>query len=106
LWVLIAIPFFLCTLEEYFLDTLDLPCINGVDEGSLLVAATFIFTAVVGQDFWMTNIHGNGFFRYNQIALYAALSLSSIYLFIRYIYDKIAFLKLYVHQRLTNLMRL
>ncbi len=80
---MIAIPFFLCTLEEYFLDSLDLPCINGVNEGVLLVAGTFVFTAIVGQDFWLTNIHGNGFFRYNQIALYGSLGLSSIYLFIR-----------------------
>lgn len=82
---MIAIPFFLCTLEEYFLDALDLPLINGVNEGALLVVGVFFFTAFAGQDFWLTNIHGNGFFRYNQIMLYSGLALSSVYLLIRYI---------------------
>jgi ethanolaminephosphotransferase len=53
IWLMTSINFFACTWEEYQTGRLDFPCIHGVSEGTFLSAAIVIFTAIVGQDFWL-----------------------------------------------------
>lgn len=47
-----TIPFFLATIEEYHTGIMNLPSINGVDEGAFIGAGFFIFTGIVGGEFW------------------------------------------------------
>ncbi len=64
--------FFFCTLEEYHLDRLDFPMINGVNEGALLASSLLIFTGFQDEDFWIGNIKLFGiYFKYNQIMIYS-----------------------------------
>ena len=72
LWFMAGVTFFFCTLEEYHLDRLDFPCIHGVSEGTLMQLFVCIFTACVGQDFWITEIEFLGIkTTLNYIALYS-----------------------------------
>jgi ethanolaminephosphotransferase len=56
LWLMASIPFMTCTWEEYHTNKLDLPPISGVGEGCFLAAAVILFTAFIGQDFWLTRV--------------------------------------------------
>lgn len=56
IWLLVCITFFFATWEEYQTDTLDLPCFNGVNEGTLIVVVVMLFTAMIGQDFWLKSV--------------------------------------------------
>lgn len=47
-----TVPFFLANWEEYITGMMDLPAINGIDEGAFLISGLFIFTYFKGQDFW------------------------------------------------------
>ena len=51
-------PFFHATLEEYYVGSLDLPIINGPNEGCLIVVALYILSACTG-----TEIYGNVIFQ-------------------------------------------
>lgn len=63
-----SIPFFIATLEEYHTGIMDLPRINGVDEGMYLLSSLFLFTGYVGSMFWEENkFYG---FSYGLIILY------------------------------------
>lgn len=42
-------PFYFTTLEEYYTNQINLPLINGPNEGCLLIASFFIFTGVFGN---------------------------------------------------------
>ena len=48
--------FHFSTLEEYYVGTLCLPVCNAVSDGSLLVIGMFIFTGIVGNDFWVKDV--------------------------------------------------
>lgn len=56
IWLMAAHTFYLCTWEEYQTDRLDFPCFHGVSEGTFLAMITMLFTAIIGQDFWLTDI--------------------------------------------------
>jgi hypothetical protein len=84
LWLVINFQFFLCTWEEYHLNTLDLPCLNGVNEGMLVVVINMIATGVMGQEFWLNRINIAGWYiRYNQIALYGVASTTIFFMILR-----------------------
>lgn len=70
------VPFFLCTWEELHVGSLNLPCINGADEGNHIFSLVMIFTAFVGQDFWKTSIIG---VQLNTILLLSVFATSTFY---------------------------
>jgi len=57
---LISISFFVslycgfhfATLNEYYVGSLDLPIFNGVSDGSAVLIAILLITAVLGPGFW------------------------------------------------------
>lgn len=70
LWLSISINFFTCTWEELYTGILELPVINGVNEGMIIVCGVEIFTIFVGQDFWLESIViKEHTFRYNNLAV-------------------------------------
>ena len=52
---IISLGFFLATLVQYHTGILNLGKINAVDEGIPALALSFIFTSIVGTDFWIEN---------------------------------------------------
>ena len=80
MWMLICIPFFLCCLEEYHIDTFYLPVINGVNEGNLIVSLVLILSGFVGQDYWDNKI---GSYNYGQVLVYTIFIVSIIFWIIR-----------------------
>jgi ethanolaminephosphotransferase len=88
LWLVLNFQFFLCTWEEFHLNTLDLPCLNGVNEGTIIVSVSMILSGIFGIDFWINRVYLFGsFYRYNQIILYL-VCLTGIP-FMIYRYDKL-----------------
>lgn len=75
-----GVTFFYCTLEEYHLDRLDFPIIHGVSEGTVMQLFVCIFTACVGQNFWLTQLEIFGIkIAYNHIALYSFFTVSMLF---------------------------
>lgn len=65
-----SIPFYLAVWEQFQTGVLELGCFNGVDEGSLIFLILLIFTAVVGQNFWLQKLNIAGIsVQYNSIML-------------------------------------
>ncbi len=66
-YLLVFIPltltFFLNFIEEYYTGVLDLPVINGVEEGSIYVSGIFFLSGYYGADFY--NFKYNLFNKYN-----------------------------------------
>lgn len=66
--------FHFVTLEEYYVGTLYLPVGNPVSDGSILMVGWFIFSGVMGTDFWLNEgpsaewlgIEGLKYFTYGQ----------------------------------------
>lgn len=56
IWLMTSITFFFATWEEYQTDTMDLPLINGVDEGAFLAFFVMMMTGFLGQGFWLSTI--------------------------------------------------
>lgn len=52
-WYIISFPFFLALWEENITGRLDLPIINGANEGNLIASVLMIVTAFIGQDKWL-----------------------------------------------------
>mmetsp|Transcript_17226 Transcript_17226/g.15113 ORF Transcript_17226/g.15113 Transcript_17226/m.15113 type:complete len:233 (-) Transcript_17226:578-1276(-) len=59
--------FFMATWEEYFVGSLDLPWFNGANEGLVGIILLYIFTAIVGCDFWLKTIGG---IQFNHIVVF------------------------------------
>ena len=55
LWIMIIIPFYLNTWEEYITGEMSLPCINGINEGTFLVFFLECLVGFIGQDFLIQN---------------------------------------------------
>ena len=51
-----TMPFYFCTLEEYYTGGLFLGVGNGVTDGSVLMYLMFLFTGFKGNDIWLTEI--------------------------------------------------
>lgn len=51
-----TITFFIATWEEYQTGAMNLPSINGVDEGAFFMTGLFLFTGFVGSSFWENRI--------------------------------------------------
>lgn len=74
------IPFYLCTWEELHVGSLNLPCFNGVDEGNHIFSGLMIFTAFVGQDFWIKEVPLFGSaIRLNSITVFTTLITSTVF---------------------------
>lgn len=90
LWLMVSVTFFFNTWEEYETDVLDFPIINGVSEGTLFAVATCISTAFLGQDFWLQTYDFYGLYKYNQLMVLGAFSISllfSVYSVIKVIFS-------------------
>lgn len=48
-----AFPFYFTTLEEYYTNQINLPLINGPNEGCVLIASFFIFTGIFGIELFI-----------------------------------------------------
>lgn len=48
--------FHFTTLEEFYVGTLKLPVCNAVSDGSLLIILLYLWTGIVGNDFWVMTI--------------------------------------------------
>eukprot|EP01062_Namystynia_karyoxenos_P001724 TRINITY_DN10591_c0_g1_i1.p1 TRINITY_DN10591_c0_g1~~TRINITY_DN10591_c0_g1_i1.p1 ORF type:complete len:460 (+),score=122.85 TRINITY_DN10591_c0_g1_i1:99-1382(+) len=67
MWAATASGFFFNTWEEWFVGSLDLPIINGPNEGLLTIVIAFLWTAVVGQAWWHEKAPFMDFKRYEVI---------------------------------------
>jgi len=54
LYVFMTTGFFFNTLEEYYTGSLDLPILNGVSDGCVLIYAIGIITGLYGTQVWHT----------------------------------------------------
>jgi len=54
-YVLLMIPFYTATWEEYYVEGLHLPIVNGANEGSLVAPALYLVTAIIGPNVWLEN---------------------------------------------------
>ena len=76
------LTFFYATLEEYFTHVLSLPCINGAEEGNVIISAVFIFTYFAGTEFWLADsLMG---FKRNELMLLGLGSTSIPMIFIKF----------------------
>jgi len=57
-FILATIAFLFPTWEEYYVDSLDLPIINGATEGILLLIAIFLSAAGFGNTWWASELYG------------------------------------------------
>lgn len=46
-------PFFYATLEEYYVGSLNLPCVNGPNEGCFLIVLIYLASAILGNRIWL-----------------------------------------------------
>jgi ethanolaminephosphotransferase len=53
-----ALPFYLNTWEEYYTGELNLPVLNGVNEGAIIAAFFMHLTGFLGRDFWFYKLFG------------------------------------------------
>ena len=57
--ILSTLIFYLATLEQYYSHEMNLPIINGPNEGLYGAIAGFLITSVLGPEFWLnTHIFG------------------------------------------------
>eukprot|EP00756_Hemistasia_phaeocysticola_P007041 Hpha_TRINITY_DN14101_c0_g2::TRINITY_DN14101_c0_g2_i1::g.10583::m.10583/K00993/EPT1; ethanolaminephosphotransferase len=52
MWMMTTSAFFFNTWEEWFVGSLDLPLINGPNEGLIVVCIMFLWTAAMGPEWW------------------------------------------------------
>jgi len=71
------VTFFLATWEEFYIESLNLPIINGANEGIVIVIALYIATAIGGTQIWNTSF---GLLKANEVIViaFAAMSLITI----------------------------
>ncbi|EGR30174.1 hypothetical protein IMG5_139110 [Ichthyophthirius multifiliis] len=48
-----SVPFFITTLDEYYTDIMYLPLINGAAEGCFSIGVVYLFTAYMGNEYWL-----------------------------------------------------
>lgn len=77
LYFISAVPFFNANWEEYQTGLMNLPAFNGVDEGSFLIFLLYVFTGVVGQEFWGWTFVLQGYEITNREALVVFITLAS-----------------------------
>jgi len=81
MWIYLALttpqmPFYFTTLEEYYTGGLFLGPCNGVTDGSIVLIAVFLFTAVVGNSWWTsTFMLGNLELSYSKALLLCLLTI-------------------------------
>ena len=52
LWVVASIPFFFATWEEYFMGSMDFPCINGPNEGCIMIGIFMGMRGYLGAEYF------------------------------------------------------
>jgi ethanolaminephosphotransferase len=99
IWLMAAHTFYLCTWEEFQTDRLDFPCFHGVSEGTFMAMITMLFTAIIGQDFWLTpvEIFGN-FYSLNNVYVCSVTLISLIF-------SLISFIKVVQNEKTTSLSK-
>jgi ethanolaminephosphotransferase len=55
LWIMIIVPFYLNTWEEYITGEMSLPCINGINEGTFIIFFLECLVGFIAQDFLFQN---------------------------------------------------
>lgn len=87
LYFMAAVPFFNANWEEYQTGVMNLPAFNGVDEGAFLIFILYVFTGIVGQDFWGWTSVVYGYEITNREALVVFITVCSlIFCIIKYFY--------------------
>ena len=70
-WIMIIVPFFLNTWEEYYTGELILPIIHGVSEGMLIIALVECISGFYGVSFWLRSFYlFNSEIKYNSIIVF------------------------------------
>eukprot|EP01063_Lacrimia_lanifica_P013153 TRINITY_DN19789_c0_g1_i1.p2 TRINITY_DN19789_c0_g1~~TRINITY_DN19789_c0_g1_i1.p2 ORF type:complete len:434 (+),score=180.11 TRINITY_DN19789_c0_g1_i1:40-1341(+) len=80
MWSTAAMVFFGATWEEYYVGSLDLPMLNGPNEGVVIGVALHLWTAVVGTRWWSESLN-NPFNDYEVVRgdiVFVALSVSAV----------------------------
>ena len=55
LWIMIIFPFYLNNWEQYITGKLSLPCINGINEGTIIIFVIEIAFGIIGQEYFIKN---------------------------------------------------
>ena len=76
--LMVSMPFYFTTLEEYYTGGLFLPIINGVSDGSIAYVLICLATGIVGSSFWATELESGIFegWRYCYFLLAALILLN------------------------------
>ena len=74
LWLIGAIPFFYTTWEELYTGSMDFPCVNGPNEGCLVIGGLLMYVAYAGCDVFVTTKWGGWEARYVLIVLFSIAS--------------------------------
>ena len=62
LWIMIIVPFYLNNWEQYITGKMDLPLINGINEGTYIIVFLEVLSGIKGQNFLIeTNLSIFGF---------------------------------------------
>jgi len=65
-YIIGSTTFFMATWEEYYVDALNLPAINGANEGVVLAIIMYVIAGIFGVDVWNTQV---GPLKANEIVL-------------------------------------
>lgn len=53
MWIVASIPFFFATWEEYYMGAMDFPCINGPNEGCMMIGIFMGIRAYAGAGYFL-----------------------------------------------------
>jgi len=85
--------FFMATWEEYYVESLNLPIVNGANEGIFFVIIIYLISAILGCQIWN---HSFGSVKANEIVLFAFIFMAVVTILSNivnvYRYDKSRFL--------------
>jgi ethanolaminephosphotransferase len=78
-YLIVIVPFYMATWEEYYTDHLSLPIINGPNEGITGVISLFILSGVFGNQIWTDKMFG---YTVNELALvmFTLMSISNMWI--------------------------
>jgi ethanolaminephosphotransferase len=75
---MICVPFYLNTLEEYYTGELNLPCIHGVSEGTVIACIAMHTSGFLGIEFWNSKFSIFGITTQNNHAMTTLCFLSGL----------------------------
>lgn len=57
-YLIISIPFFITTWEEYVTGVMEMPSFSGVDEGAVVTSSLFFISGLLEEGFWSKSVFG------------------------------------------------